>query len=171
MKRLLIDMDGVLADVYAQFIKYEQNETGTAPSLKELTGKLEKEAFKNHDTYVNTPNFFASAMPMPDCIDVMRKLNEAYQIFIVSAAMQFPNSLTEKYNWLNTHFPFLQWTQIVFCGTKEVVYGDIMIDDHFKNLDHFKGQTILYTQPHNSDKPNGKHNRVHNWKEIEAMLL
>jgi len=79
--------------------------------------------------------------------------------------------LTEKINWLTKYFPFLSWRQIVFCGTKDIVYGDIMIDDHFKNLDSFQGQTILFTQPHNIDKPKGKHTRVNNWKEIETILL
>ncbi len=46
-----------------------------------------------------------------------------------------------------------------------------MIDDHFKNLNHFKGKTILYTQPHNEQADAGKHMRVHNWREIEQLLL
>ena len=46
-----------------------------------------------------------------------------------------------------------------------------MIDDHFKNLDTFQGQTILFTQPHNVGKPTDNHKRVNNWKEIETILL
>ena len=45
-KRLLIDMDGVLSDIYGQFIKYEFNDLGVTQSLNDLTGKLEREAFK-----------------------------------------------------------------------------------------------------------------------------
>lgn len=171
MKRLLIDMDGVLADIYGQLIKYEQNDLGLTQSLEDLKGKLEKEAFKNHDNYVNSSNFFYSAIPIADSIETVRKLNNVYQVYIVSSAMQFPLSLKEKSNWLTKHFPFLSWKQIVFCGTKEIVYGDIMIDDHFKNLDTFKGQTILFTQPHNIDKSVNKHIRVNSWKEIETILL
>ncbi len=171
MKRLLIDMDGVLADIYGQLIKYELNDLGLTQSIEDLIGKLEKEAFKNHDKYVNSPNFFYSVIPIVDSIEIVRKLNNAYQVYIVSSAMQFPLSLIEKRNWLTKFFPFLSWKQIVFCGTKEIVYGDIMIDDHFKNLDTFNGQTILFTQPHNIDKPENKHIRVNSWKEIETILL
>jgi 5'(3')-deoxyribonucleotidase len=102
---------------------------------------------------------------------VVEKLNSIYQIFIVSSATQFPLSLTEKMKWITKHFPFLNWKQIVLCGTKEIINGDIMIDDHFKNLDNFQGQTILFTQPHNINKNTDKHIRVNDWKEIEKLLL
>jgi 5'(3')-deoxyribonucleotidase len=46
-----------------------------------------------------------------------------------------------------------------------------MIDDHFKNLDHFPGKTILFTQAHNILKDAGRHQRVNNWNEIEKILL
>jgi 5'(3')-deoxyribonucleotidase len=171
MKRLLIDMDGVLSDIYAQFIKYEQKDIGLTQSVKELTGKFEREAFINHDKYVNSENFFYTAIPIQDSVEIVSKLNDAYQVYIVSSAMQFPISLQEKINWLTKYFPFLSWKQIVFCGTKEIVYGDIMIDDHFSNLDNFQGQTILFTQPHNIGKPINMHTRVNTWKEIEKILL
>lgn len=171
MKRLLIDMDGVLADIYQQFINYEYQDTGLMPSLKDLSGKPEHEAFKNHDTYVNSANFFYSASPIEDSVGAVKKLNDRYEVFIVSSATQFPLSLTEKMNWISAHFPFLHWKQIVLCGTKEIINGDIMIDDHFKNLDPFQGRTILFTQPHNIDKSAGKHTKVHSWKEIESLLL
>lgn len=170
-KKLLIDMDGVLSDIYDQFIKYEFKDIGLTQSLNDLTGKLEREAFKYHDKYVNSENFFYSAIPIRDSIETVQRLNNLYEVYIVSSAMQFPLSLQEKINWLTKHFPFLSWKQIVFCGTKDIVCGDIMIDDHFKNLDTFNGQTILFTQPHNRDNPTGKHTRVNNWKEIETILI
>ena len=60
---------------------------------------------------------------------------------------------------------------MVFCGSKEIIKADIMIDDHFKNLDHFDGETILFTQPHNKLNHNHKHKRVDSWDDIEKLLL
>ena len=37
-------MDGVLADIYTQFIKYEFNDIGVSQSLNDLIGKFENEA-------------------------------------------------------------------------------------------------------------------------------
>lgn len=171
MKRLLIDMDGVLADIYKQFITYEFKATGISQSLSDLAGKPEDEAFKNHDAYINTENFFYTAPPIEGSINTVKKLNSRYKVFIASSATQFPLSLTEKMKWLMKHFPFLHWKQIVLCGTKEIIKGDIMIDDHFKNLDPFQGKTILFTQPHNVNQTAGRHIRVNSWAEIESLLL
>src|SRR5665647_1367462 len=149
MKRISIDMDGVIANVYSQLIKMHAAEFGKVLTLEEMTGKSEGDAFPNVLKYANSPGFFRNAPVMEGSLEVMCKLNENYKIFIVSAAMEFPNSLIEKQSWLNEHFPFINWQQMVFCGSKEIIRADIMIDDHFKNLDYFTGETILFTQPHN----------------------
>ena len=170
-KRLLVDMDGVLADVYKQFIAMEEKESGIKLPIEILVGKPEYEVFKNGRKHVNTKGFFRNVPLMNGCVETMKKLNEKYDVFIVSAAMEFPNSLPEKYSWLKEHFPFITWQQIVFCGSKIIVHGDIMIDDHYKNLDNFKGQTILFTQPHNDGHDDKGHTRVHSWKDILNILL
>ena len=46
-KRLIIDMDGVLADVYQQFITMEEAETGSKININDLKGKEEYLAFPN----------------------------------------------------------------------------------------------------------------------------
>ncbi|MFT3680666.1 MAG: 5'(3')-deoxyribonucleotidase [Ferruginibacter sp.] len=171
MKRLIVDMDGVLADVYSQFLDFEEKEFGFRQPLENLLGKPESEVFKNERIYVNSAGFFRNAPVMEGSIAAMEALNKSYELFIVSAAMEFPRSLPEKYEWLNEHFPFLTWKQIVFCGSKTVIQGDIMIDDHYKNLDYFKGKTILFTQPHNYSQPDNGHTRVSSWQEIIKLLL
>jgi 5'(3')-deoxyribonucleotidase len=108
---------------------------------------------------------------MKESQSVLSDLNKRYEIFIVSAAVEFPQSLFEKYEWLTEYFPFITWQQIVFCGSKTIVEADIMIDDHFKNLDPFKGQTILFSQPHNLLQTSSKHKRVESWNEIADILL
>jgi 5'-nucleotidase len=170
-KRLIIDMDGVLADVYRQFIAMEEAETGNKINIDVLKGKEEYLAFPNGRKHVNSKGFFSTAPLMPDAVETLRLLNEQYEVYIVSAAMEFPNSLPEKLEWLAAHFPFIGWQQIVFCGSKNVIQGDIMIDDHFRNLDNFKGQTVLFTQPHNDGHDDRGHKRVTGWMEINKMLL
>ena len=171
MKRLLIDMDGVLADSYRQLQKYEYEEFGIALSEADLIGKLEGVAFRNHDKYVNSPGFFENIIPIEGGIEVLEKLNREYEVLIVSSATEYPVSLTEKMNWIKRHCPFISWKQVVLCGDKSVIKGDIMIDDHFKNLDYFEGETYLFSSPHNMGRDSGKHRRVANWKEVEELLL
>lgn len=169
-KRVLVDMDGVLADVYSQFIKYEQKESGTIINIDKAKGVDETEAFPNVDKHLREPGFFRDLRVMEDSIAVMEYLNSKYEVFILSAAMEFPNSLREKYDWLAEYFPFITWEQIIFCGSKKAVTGDYMIDDYPKNLDAFQGEKLLFTQPHNQSLNNPDYKRIHSWKEIRAIL-
>ena len=171
MKRISVDMDGVIANVYSQFIQMHEAEFGEVLPSAAIDGKPEKEAFLHAMKYVTSPGFFFNAPVIENSQAVLQKLNERYDLFVVSAAMEFPASLPEKKSWLTTHFPFITWQQIVFCGSKEIIKADIMIDDHFKNLDIFSGETLLFTQPHNILANPGRHKRVNSWSEIEKLLL
>jgi 5'(3')-deoxyribonucleotidase len=96
-------------------------------------------------------------------------MNERYEVFIVSAAMEFPNSLRDKLDWLLDHFPFFTWKQIAFCGDKRLICGDYMIDDHVKNLRHFKGKPYIFTSAHNLDITD--YERLNNWQEVGEVFL
>lgn len=170
-KRLIVDMDGVMADVYSQFVAYEEREFGYRQPIENMLGKKEHDVFKNLSAYLYSKGLFRNAPVMEGSIETMKMLNKKYELFVVSAAMEFPTSLLEKYEWLEEHFPFISWKQIVFCGLKTVVQGDIMIDDHYKNLDFFEGKTLLFTQPHNVGHDNKNHTRMENWAEVAKMLL
>ncbi len=171
MQRLIVDMDGVLADAHAQFVIYDERDTKIRKTIAETTGVPELEAFAKANEYVLTPGFFRGAPLIAGCREVLEKLNVSYELFIVSAATEFPQSLGEKVEWLEEHFPFITWQQIVLCGSKKIVAGDIMIDDHFKNLDFFKGRTLLFTQPHNQNQPDNGHERVNSWDDVARLLL
>ena len=171
MERIAIDMDGVIADVAEQFFRYDAIDFGKRKSLEEVAGMKELEAFPHAKKYVHSNGFFRTAPVIAQSQEIVARLNESYEVFIVSSATEFPQSLSEKLEWLNEHFPFIKWQQIVFCGLKTIVNADIMIDDHLKNLDHFPGTTLLFSQPHNLHINGSKHKRVDSWEEIAGLLL
>jgi 5'-nucleotidase len=171
MKRILVDMDGVLADVYHRFFELHKEESGKRLSVSDIRGMKEAEAFPNQIKWVNTPGFFRTVPVMTGSQDVLRKLNQNYEVVIVSMATEFPLCLTDKQLWLNEYFPFIGWQQMIFCGNKNIIMADIMIDDHPKNLDNFNGKTIIFTQPHNMNLADSRHQRVASWGEIEKLLL
>lgn len=171
MKTIAVDMDGVLADVYSQFLDMHFQDTGEKISVAAIRGLKEAEAFPLLKKHVNSTGFFENAPLIPGAQAALKKLSAHYKLFIVSAATEFPLSLHEKQRWLNNHFPFIQWQQMVFCGSKDIIKTDIMIDDHFKNLDNFSGKTYLFSQLHNETASPGKHIRVNSWKELEMQLL
>ena len=164
-------MDGVLADAHAQFRAFDERHTGIRKTSEEVAGKPELEAFARAREYVRTPGFFRTAPVMTGSQEVLERLNRQYELFIVSAATEYPLSLGEKSAWLEEHFPFITWQQLVLCGAKHIIHGDIMIDDHFKHLDAFKGRTLLFNQPHNQHEESRGHERVSSWQEIAQLLL
>jgi len=171
MKRVLVDMDGVLANVYSRFIEKHEEEFGVRLATKDIIGLKEAEAFPNQLKWVNKQGFFRTVPVMPGSQQVLKRLHDHYEIVVVSMATEYPMSLTDKQLWLADKFPFISWKQIVFCGSKNIIQADIMIDDHPKNLDNFKGETIIFSQPHNLNLLNTRHKRVDNWAEIEKLLL
>jgi len=164
-------MDGVLADVYPRFFELYEQETGQIKIMDDVIGLKEGEAFPELYRWVETPGFFRTIPVMADSQRVLKLLNKTYEILVISMATEFPVGLTDKQLWINDNFPFISWKQVVFCGNKSLIPADLMIDDHFKNLDHFKGETIIFMQPHNVYNTDHQHKTVSSWSEIEKLLL
>jgi len=118
--------------------------------------------------FVRSQGFFRTIPVMPGAQNAMQQLMKHFEVYIVSAAMEFPLSLSEKYEWIREHFPFIEWRHIIFCGDKSVIDTDYMIDDHIRNLDCCKGKTILFTAGHNLGID--RHMRVNNWDDILTFL-
>jgi len=167
---ILVDMDGVLANVYAQLIKMEYDETGNLLDINDMHGKKEEDVFPLFYRHLRTPGFFGTAPVINDSQEGLEYLNNKYNVLIVSSATEFPDSLTEKQRWLNRHFPFITWQQMIFCGKKDSIKGDIMIDDHPKNLSTFDGKRIIFPQPHNAEIKDSSYQRVSGWKGVMDIL-
>lgn len=166
-------MDEVIADTIGKFIDLYQQEHGYSVKLDQMHGKefremLPAELLPTVREYINRKGFFRDLRPMADSREVVEELSKKYDVFIVSAATEFPNSLEDKQQWLGEHFPFISWTNIMFCGYK-IVNTDMMIDDRIKNFTRFNGRKILYSSPHNLLITD--YERVSTWKEVAGLLL
>ncbi|RFM35717.1 5' nucleotidase, NT5C type [Chitinophaga silvisoli] len=173
MARIAIDMDGVMADTSQQYINWYANRYGQTIDINSLVGLPETEGFPAGKDVIRSflyePGFFRTKPVIKDCQEVVKALFDKHDVFIVSAAMEFPQSLVEKLDWLKEHFPFIGWERIVFCGSKTIVHADYMIDDHVKNLQSFKGEPLMFTAPHNVNISGYK--RVNSWEEVGQILL
>ena len=169
-KTIAIDMDGVIADAVSQFIIWYERHYGIKVDKSVFDGVPEAEALPDGvvKKMVYTPGFFRTIPLMPGAQEAMRILMEHYDVYIVSAAMEFPQCLSEKRDWLTEHFPEISWRNIIFCGDKSIIGTDYMIDDHVRNLDTFRGKGLMFHAGHNIH--NDRHLRMHNWDEILAFL-
>ena len=174
MERIIIDMDEVIADPMGAMIEwYKREHGGDVDYRKMLVGSWIK-GFPDEDQpmiweRLRGPGFFRHLPVMKGSVDVLRELNNRYEVFIVSAATEFPNSLKDKLEWLEDHFSFLTWKQVALCGSKDLIFGDYMIDDHLKNLKGFKGKPYLFTAAHNLEVTG--YDRINNWAEAAGIFL
>jgi 5'-nucleotidase len=170
-KSVAIDMDNVIADIEEQAIIWYERELGVKIAKEAMHGIPEKDAFPDKEAlmrFVHSPGFFRSAPLVPGAIEALQRLVINFNVYIVSAAMEFPLSLYEKHQWLQEHFPFISWHNIVFCGDKSLIHTDYLIDDHPKNLDFCRGKAIMFTAGHNANYT--QYNRVNNWAEAVSFL-
>jgi 5'-nucleotidase len=174
MKRIAIDMDEVIADANIRFAEWYKRDLGIEFTPEQLNSNKFSDLLPDSHKhlikeYVYHDDFFVDLEIIPGCQEVIKDLYEKYEIFITTAAMEFPNSLLPKLAWLGKHFPYISWTNIVFCGDKSIINADYLIDDNVKHFKRFVGQGILFTASHN-------HNvewdvRVNNWDDVRKMLL
>jgi 5'(3')-deoxyribonucleotidase len=171
---VFVDMDEVIADAYGAHIEIYNRDFNENLSVHDCMGYDAWLAVPpdRHDSvrgHARNSGFFRDLKPIADSQEVMEALHEKYDVYIASAAMEFPNSLIEKSEWLDQHFPFIHWKKRILCGHKHILKGDILIDDRTFNLEPFEGRKILFTSPHNVHITG--YERADSWKDIARMLL
>lgn len=171
---IFVDMDEVIADTYGAHIEiynedFKENLTREACLGSEVWQNVPKERQESVKKHASNIGFFSGLKPIEDSQRVLEKLSEKHNVYIASAAMQFPKSLFEKSEWLDEYFPFIPWQNRILCGHKHILRGDVLIDDRSYNLENFDGRSLLFTSPHNINT--NKFERVNNWAEVASKLL
>ena len=81
----------------------------------------------------HTVGFFRKLRPMPGAVEAYEKLNEHFNVYILSTGpWSNPHSLCEKVEWVKEHLPSA-YKNIIFSHHKDLNRGDYLIDDSEKN--------------------------------------
>jgi len=171
--RILIDMDDVIADAIQRFLEWYERDFGVRYTKEDLKGTklhliVPEEHRKIVRSYPHHEDFFKDLPVIENSIEVVEELHKRFEVYIASAAQEFPHSLKHKNNWLDQHFPFIHWKRRIFCGDKSVLKGDVLIDDHDFNLSVFDGRPIMFSCSHNLNE--AKYERLDNWLEAEKLF-
>jgi len=172
--RIAIDMDETIADSLKEHIRRYNIQFGEDLTAEDLVG-MHLQDFTQADRYeavrhiLRDQSFFDGLDVISDAQEVVRELAQKHEVFIVSAAMEVPESFAAKYRWLRTHFPFISEKNIVFCGDKRIINADYLIDDEARHFAKFRGNGILFSAPHNSKDVT--YERVGSWQEIRTKFL
>ncbi len=169
MQRICVDMDEVMADTLAEYLRRYNQTFDEAVTPDDLAGKalweiapLDRQ--EQLREFFHAEDFFEDLALISGAQDVLKSLSERFEIYIATQAMTVPNSLGSKYRWLQRHFPFIPPTNYVFCGNKSILRADYLIDDLPRNLLRFEGQGLLYSAPHNLAATGFV--RVDNWQQV-----
>jgi 5'-nucleotidase len=172
--RVAIDMDETIANSLKEHRLRFRTTFGVDLSEEELRGKNIEDLVPENQRaavrrLVQDGSFFEDLELIDGAREVVRDLAAEHDVFIVSAAMEVPESFAAKYRWLRRHFPFIPGSNLVFCGDKRIIAADYLIDDHARHFQGFRGTGILFSAPHNAGITGCC--RVENWQEIRKMFL
>ena len=175
--RILVDMDGVIADYDGEFLKRWRERY---PNRYYVPFK-ERNTFYIIDSYPEElkplaveillePTFFRDMMPMDGAKEALFEMEQmGHEVFICSSPLStYKNCVLEKYEWVEKVLGPDWVRRIILTKDKTLVKGDYLIDDkpdisgveNSPNWEH-----ILYDRPYNR---NVKKRRLtwENWKEV-----
>ena len=118
------------------------------------------------------PGFWEDVEPIPGAAQALERLMQAgHEVYIVTATPFC--SVPEKLDgYLSRHFPFIPKEQVIVTSKKQLIRGDVMIDDGPHNLEGGDYVKILMTAPHNRSydaEANGMI-RVETWRQAEEVI-
>lgn len=171
---ICVDMDEVIADALGEHLLRYNRQFSERLTRADLNGQwlsdfVPPERQQALFEYMTSEDFFAVLRVMPHAQRVLHRLQQHYEIYIATAAMEIPSSFNAKFHWLKQHFPFIPASHIVFCGNKSILNGNFLIDDNPRQLRLFQGEGILFSSPANVNVTGFR--RVHDWLEIEQLFL
>ncbi len=173
MQRIAIDMDEVLADTLGAQLEWFRERCGhhltpADVAARGLEALVEPAQLAAHLAHLHEGAFFGELPVMAGAVEALRRLATTHELYVVSAATQFPASMVPKLRWLERHFPFIPVPHVVFCGEKSVVAADWLVDDNAHRFPRFRGQAILFDAPHN--RAVRGYPRARSWAEVEALV-
>jgi len=186
LKTIIFDVDDVICtnhfvpvvNLYLNS-NYKENDFNNTKFELDLF-KTKKERNKFYDFFISVDSYKYSRLK-PNSYNILKKLNKNNKIILLTSACHYERSLdmgrqfTDKWNFLLKKFPFLPPENIIFANRKELIKGDIIIDDRVENLQGNIKHKFLFTCFHNkniTDAQLFKQNiiRVNNWLDLYDKL-
>lgn len=175
--RILLDIDGVIADFTKAWIEQYNHFTGENVKLSDITGPKTSKFVKDPQILYrikDSPGFIRGLPPINGAIDGVHELHsKGHEIVFVSNGTRAPSSGHEKREWLFYYFHRL-WKippLILAYGThKKYVRGDVLLEDNPKNLEvlEFGTKQLLFNHKYNADET--RFERIYDWSHFLSWV-
>lgn len=122
--------------------------------------------------FMREPDFWEDVRPVPGAAEALKHfMEEGHQVFVVTAT-ECEHVKAKMEGVLFRYFPFLSWDQVIVTSRKQMIRGDVLIDDGIHNLEGGEYRKILFTAPYNReyDAEGSGMIRVHSWDEIVEII-
>ena len=186
-KSIMIDMDEVIvvgrfSNFLVEFLgEVDFNQLHSQNRQDLIKGKEEefKKIYKYKNLYKDDNGDYLE--PLPNCVEVIKELNEKYDIYIATAyiwkedVIDAATNLKNKFEYLHYWLPFVDTNNFIFMTDKSKIRYDIGIDDRVSNLKSCD-KKLLFTEFRNeklTDKELEEKRviRVNDWLDVKKELL
>ncbi|XP_073901272.1 5'(3')-deoxyribonucleotidase, cytosolic type isoform X2 [Castor canadensis] len=164
--RVLVDMDGVLADFEAGLLRGFRRRFPGEPHvpLAQRRGFLAREQYRalrpdladKVASVYEAPGFFLDLEPIPGALEALREMNDMpdTEVFIcTSPLLKYDHCVGEKYRWVERNLGPQFVERIILTRDKTMVLGDLLIDDK----DTIQGWTVTLCPRSRGDPKLGTH--------------
>lgn len=169
---VLVDVDNVLENLNEAWVNAVNEKYGTTTSPEDIASWDIEQYFEGLSrTQVFSPlhdeSFWERLEPIGGASEYLKKLiDDGHQVVLVTSS--HPDTIIYKYSFINRYFPFISFKDIIFTSKKQMVRGDVMIDDAPHNLEGGRYIGLLMDSPHNRNYDATAHGfiRVDSWEQI-----
>lgn len=118
------------------------------------------------------PKFWQLVLPRFDAIKYIDMLvKEKYDVYLCTTSHY--KTIDIKFeNIVAKYFPFIPWNKIIITSKKQMIRGDVLIDDGIHNLEGGCYTKILMTAPWNKNYDTVSHQmyRADNWEDVYNII-
>lgn len=179
MKKLtvLIDMDDTIENLCEVWVEYLNELYGTNVHLNDIKEWDMTKAFPTIDSQkiykpLYDERLWKRVTPLPGAVETIKRIIEdGHKVVIVTVSHQDTVSMKLN-NVLFKYFPYLSMNNVIITSQKQLIHGDILIDDALHNLEGGQYMKLLFDAPHNRSYSVSDNDmvRVHNWDEIYNIV-
>lgn len=175
--KVLIDIDDTLIDLLPAWVDWLNNKYGTSVKVDDIDDWAIANFFpeipkKEVFAPLGDMLFWSTVKPKNGAEIYLEKLiKEGFDLHLCSATHY--ETIKPKYCLvIKKYFPYFPWDRVIITSHKDMIKGDVLIDDGAHNLETFEGVQVVFDAPHNQGYENSHYDtyRVKSWKEIYSLL-